>query len=143
MRWERLSMPGPNVLNHNIETVPRLYASVRPEANYRQSLDLLASAKRLDSSLTVKSGIMLGLGETTAEIRQTLKDIRSSGCSIATIGQYLQPTEKHLPVERFVPPEEFDTWRKAALSMGFAEVASGPFVRSSYHAKALYHRTTG
>jgi lipoic acid synthetase len=134
---------GPNVLNHNIETVPRLYASVRPEANYRQSLDLLASAKRLDSSLTVKSGIMLGLGETTAEIRQTLKDIRASGCSIATIGQYLQPTEKHLPVERFVPPEEFDTWRKVALSMGFAEVASGPFVRSSYHAKALYHRTTG
>jgi lipoic acid synthetase len=107
---------GPNVLNHNIETVPRLYASVRPEANYRQSLDLLASAKRLDSSLTVKSGIMLGLGETTAEIRQTLEDIRSSGCSIATIGQYLQPTEKHLPVERFVPPEEFDTWRKEALT---------------------------
>jgi len=133
----------PNVLNHNIETVPRLYPTVRPEADYQRSLDLLASAKQLAPSIAIKSGIMLGLGETAAEVSQTLKAIRLSGGSIVTIGQYLQPTEKHLSVERFVPPDEFDTWRKEALDLGFAEVASGPFVRSSYHAKAMYHRTTG
>jgi lipoic acid synthetase len=128
----------PDVLNHNIETVPRLYPTVRPEADYRRSLRLLQSANRLDPTLTVKSGIMLGLGETADEIRKALADLRSSACRVVTIGQYLQPTEKHLPVKRFVPPQEFDQWRREALALGFAEVASGPFVRSSYHARELY-----
>ena len=132
----------PNVLNHNIETVPRLYPTARPEADYQRSLDLLRSASRLDPAPAIKSGIMLGLGETADEVGRTLADLRSSSCRIVTIGQYLQPTEKHLPVERFVPPEEFDQWRRQALDLGFAEVASGPFVRSSYHAKELYQGTT-
>lgn len=128
----------PNVINHNIETVSRLYPTVRPEADYSRSLELLRSAGTLDANIATKSGIMLGLGETADEVSQTLCDLRSSGCRIITIGQYLQPTERHLPVTRFVPPEEFEHLRSEALKMGFSEVASGPFVRSSYHAKDLY-----
>jgi len=128
----------PDVLNHNLETVPRLYASVRPGALYRRSLDLLKQAKQIDPTIPTKSGLMLGLGEASGEIEKTLKDLLDSGCSILTLGQYLQPTREHLLVERFIPPEEFDYWKEIALEMGFSAVASGPFVRSSYHAKELF-----
>lgn len=134
----RVVAAGPDVLNHNIETVSRLYPFVRPQALYRRSLDLIQSVGQMDSSLAVKSGLMLGLGETEEEIRQCLADLRDAGCRMLTIGQYLQPSEKHLPVVRYVPPEEFTTWRREALQLGFAEVASGPFVRSSYHAAEHY-----
>lgn len=128
----------PDVLNHNIETVPRLYASVRQGAIYRRSLDLLKQAEQIDPTIPTKSGLMLGLGEASGEIEKTLKDLLDSGCSILTLGQYLQPTREHLPVKRYIPPEEFDHWKETALEMGFSAVASGPFVRSSYHAKELY-----
>jgi lipoyl synthase len=128
----------PDVLNHNIETVPRLYPVVRPEAVYRRSLDLLKQVVAFDSSIVAKSGLMLGLGENTGEILDTLKDLLNAGCRLLTLGQYLQPTKAHLPVKRFVPPQEFDNWRKIAIEMGFIEAACGPFVRSSYHAKKLY-----
>ena len=128
----------PDVLNHNIETVPRLYPVVRPEAVYRRSIDLLKQIVTLDSTIVTKSGLMLGLGEHPDEILNTLKDLLDAGCQLVTIGQYLQPTKANLPVERYIPPNEFDNWRNVALEMGFAEVASGPFVRSSYHAKQLY-----
>lgn len=127
----------PDVLNHNIETVPHLYPSVRPEAIYIRSLDLLGRALILDPSLATKSGLMLGLGESPEEIRETLRDLLDAGCSLLTLGQYLQPSKGHIEVARFVPPEEFDLWKKTAMDMGFARVASGPFVRSSYHARDL------
>ena len=128
----------PHVLNHNIETVPRLYPAVRPGAIYERSLQLLMRVKDLDPSIPTKSGLMLGLGEKPEEVQLTLQDLVQVGCSMLTMGQYLQPSRKHLPVERFIPPEEFDRWRERALHMGFAEVASGPFVRSSYHARELF-----
>jgi lipoyl synthase len=128
----------PDVLNHNIETVPRLYTIVRPEAIYQRSLDLLRQVVTFDSTIITKSGLMLGLGEQPEEILNALKDLLDAGCQLVTMGQYLQPTKAHLPVERYIPPKEFNNWHKIALEMGFAEVASGPFVRSSYHAKDLY-----
>jgi lipoic acid synthetase len=128
----------PDVLNHNVETVPRLYASVRPGALYQRSVDLLKSAHQVYPSLPTKSGLMLGLGERPEEVQQVLNDLLQAGCRILTLGQYLQPSAEHLPVERFVTPEEFEGWRKKALEMGFREVASGPFVRSSYHAQEAY-----
>ncbi|SEM40112.1 lipoic acid synthetase [Syntrophus gentianae] len=128
----------PDVLNHNLETVPRLYPAVRPEAEYQRSLKLLSRAKALDCSLPTKSGLMLGLGESSEEIRDSLQDLLAAGCRLLTLGQYLQPSTHHLPVERFVPPDEFARWRDIALEMGFSQVASGPFVRSSYHARDLY-----
>jgi lipoic acid synthetase len=128
----------PDVLNHNIETVPRLYIIVRPEAVYQRSLDLLKHVATFDSTIVIKSGLMLGLGEQPDEILDALKNLLDAGCQLVTIGQYLQPTKANLPVERYIPPKEFDHWRNVALEMGFAEVASGPFVRSSYHAKNLY-----
>ena len=128
----------PDVLNHNIETVPRLYPRVRPQAEYQRSLDIIQWAHEYDSTLPTKSGLMLGLGEEDAEVENTLKDLQSAGCRILTLGQYLQPSKDHLPVERFIPPEEFEAWRQKAIKIGFTEVASGPFVRSSYHAKELY-----
>jgi lipoic acid synthetase len=128
----------PDVLNHNIETVPRLYPEVRPQADYRQSLELLQRARRYDPQLPTKSGMMLGLGEAPDEIHKTLQDLREVECRILTLGQYLQPSRKHLPVKRYIPPEEFENWRQTALRLGFSEVASGPFVRSSYHAKELF-----
>ena len=132
----------PDVLNHNVETVPRLYASVRPQAVYQRSIDLLKNAHRLDPSIPAKSGLMLGLGERPEEVEQVLNDLLEAGCRILTLGQYLQPSADHLPVERFVTPEEFEELRKKALEMGFREVASGPFVRSSYHAQELFERRT-
>ena len=134
---------GPDVLNHNIETVPRLYPTVRPQAVYQRSLDLLKRVEKFTPGTPAKSGLMLGLGETDEEIRQTLEDLYAHGCRMLTLGQYLQPTGDHLPVERFVPPEEFEQWRTIALEIGFSEVASGPFVRSSYHAKRLYRAMEG
>ncbi len=128
----------PDVLNHNLETVPRLYNSVRPEAVYSRSLELLKKAKNFDPTIPTKSGLMLGLGEFPEEVEKTLEDLLDVGCSILTLGQYLQPTRKYLQVERFIHPEEFDSWRENALKMGFSKVASGPFVRSSYHARELY-----
>lgn len=128
----------PDVFNHNVETVPRLYPSVRPAAIYRRSLDLLKRVKDYDSGIHTKSGLMLGLGEQQGEIYKTLQDLLDAGCSLLTLGQYLQPTQNHLPVDRFVHPDEFDALRDKALEMGFAEVASGPFVRSSFQAPKLY-----
>ena len=128
----------PDVLNHNLETVPRLYDTVRPGADYHRSLQLLGNARRHDPDLPTKSGLMLGLGEKDAEIQQTLGDLRAVDCRMLTLGQYLQPSKTHLPVARFVPPEEFDHWKAVAEEMGFSEVASGPFVRSSYHARELF-----
>jgi len=128
----------PNVLNHNMETVLRLYPLVRPQADYHRSLALIRQVADLAPKLPTKSGLMLGLGETEAEIEQTLKDIVSVNCRILTLGQYLQPTKQHLPVVEFVPPEDFDKWREVALGLGFGEVASGPFVRSSYQAEQLF-----
>jgi lipoic acid synthetase len=132
----------PDVLNHNIETVPRLYPRVRPQAEYQRSLDILQWAYDYDSALPTKSGLMLGLGEKQQEVENTLEDLRAAHCRVLTLGQYLQPSKKHLPVDRFVPPEEFDEWRKKAIKIGFTEVASGPFVRSSYHAKELYQEVS-
>lgn len=132
---------GPNVLNHNVETVPRLYPMVRPQADYERSLILLKRVSSHRQAIPAKSGIMLGLGETDPEIKECLRDILNTGCRMLTLGQYLQPTRNHLPVARYVPPEVFDTWRERALEMGFGYVASGPFVRSSYHAKDLYRES--
>ena len=135
---ETVVSAGPEVLNHNLETVPRLYERVRPQAVYKRSLALLRRVRGIDPTMPTKSGLMLGLGETDAEIEQTLADLLSAGCRMLTLGQYLQPSRAHLPVARYVPPEEFDNWRRRALSMGFSQVASGPFVRSSYHARDLF-----
>jgi lipoic acid synthetase len=129
----------PEILNHNTETVPRLYKRVRPEARYEQSLELLARAdafrRQTGSAMKTKSGLMAGLGETTDELLATLSDLRGAGCDIATVGQYLQPHERRLPVEKYYTPEEFDDLRREGEAMGFLRVESGPLVRSSYHAK--------
>lgn len=132
----------PEVFNHNTETVPRLYRKVRgPKSDYRWTLHLLRRIKELDPSIKTKSGLMLGLGETTEEIFEVLADLRDVGCDLLTLGQYLMPSatmaDHYLPVVRYVPPEEFEFLGNAARRMGFAEVASGPFVRSSYHARDL------
>lgn len=129
---------GPDVLNHNLETVPRLYTVVRPEAVYSRSLRLLKDTARMAPSIPTKSGLMLGLGETDDEVERTLSDLLTVDCKMLTLGQYLQPTRAHLPVEKYVEPERFDRWRQIALGAGFEQVASGPFVRSSYHAHTLY-----
>ena len=130
---------SPDVLNHNIETVPRLYRRVRPDAIYERSLELLARAdafrKETGAAMRTKSGIMAGLGETADEIVATLADLRARGCDIATIGQYLQPYEKRLPVEKYYTPEEFEALGEAGRRLGFRHVESGPLVRSSYHAR--------
>lgn len=135
---ETVMAARPEVLNHNMETVARLYPEARPQADYHRSLELLARVGQIDPAIPAKSGIMLGLGESEAEVRQTIGDIRETGCRMLTIGQYLQPTVNHLPVVEFVPPEAFDRWRQVALEIGFDKVASGPFVRSSYHAGEMF-----
>lgn len=128
----------PDVLNHNLETVPRLYATVRPQADYKRSLELIRRVYEMDPAVPTKSGLMLGLGEHSQELKQVFSDLLEVNCRLLTLGQYLQPTKKHLSVKRFIPPEEFKNWRDTALEMGFLEVASGPFVRSSYNAFELY-----
>ena len=141
--WQALKTileAGPDVLNHNIETVAGLYPKVRPQAEYRRSLELLRQAKEINPQLPTKSGIMLGFGETHSELVQTWQDLLTSGCDILTMGQYLQPSAEHLQVERFVSPEEFTDLEKEALALGFSGVASGPFVRSSYQAEKLYRQ---
>ncbi|HEX3878738.1 MAG TPA: lipoyl synthase [Bryobacteraceae bacterium] len=125
---------APDVLNHNTETVPRLYRQVRLGARYERSLGVLAHAKYLRPQTPVKSGLMLGLGETTEEVLQTMRDLRAHNVDILTLGQYLRPSPKHLPIVRYVPPAEFDDFRREGYAMGFAHVESGPLVRSSYHA---------
>lgn len=123
-----------NVLNHNLETVERLFANVRPQASYRRSLDVLRALGRLRPGLTLKSGLMLGLGETDEDVDRALRDLRAAGVEILTLGQYLRPSESHCPVHRYLSPSEFSAWRERALSLGFRTVAAGPLVRSSYHA---------
>ncbi|HEY2017823.1 MAG TPA: lipoyl synthase [Bryobacteraceae bacterium] len=125
---------GPHVFNHNMETVPRLYRRVRPQADYRQSLDVLSFARRYSASVLTKSGFMVGLGEKDEEVRTLLADLRAAGTDVATIGQYLQPTRRNLPVTEFIEPRQFDAWRDHGLSLGFKAVFSGPLVRSSYMA---------
>lgn len=132
---------GPEVLNHNLETVPRLYPSVRPMANYRRSLMVLESAGRTIPRAVIKSGLMVGLGETRDEILQTMDDLRQVGCDALTLGQYLAPSRSHHPVVRYIPPEEFDALKDHALSRGFSGVASGPYVRSSYRAEQLFRES--
>jgi lipoic acid synthetase len=124
----------PDVLNHNLETVPRLYAEVRPGARYFHSLRLLDQAKRLDPSGFTKSGIMVGLGEERGEMLQVMDDLRAAQVDFLTIGQYLQPTPKHHPIADFVTPDEFESYRRLALGKGFLMVAASPLTRSSYHA---------
>jgi lipoic acid synthetase len=131
---QRVIEAAPEVFNHNTETVPRLYHRVRRNADYRRTLDLLDQVKQTAPEMKTKSGLMLGLGETAEELHQVFVDLRSVGCDMLTLGQYLQPTPAHLPVERYVPPEEFDALGELARGLGFSMVASGPFVRSSYHA---------
>jgi len=130
---------GPvDVLGHNVETVPRLYPTVRPAASFERSLDLLRRARERRSDLPTKSGLMLGLGESHDEIEEVIVRLCSVGCSILTLGQYLQPTRDQLPVARYVAPEEFDDWADRARSLGFSAVQAGPLVRSSYHAAQLH-----
>lgn len=125
---------GPDLFNHNIETVERLYKTVRPQADYSQSLTVLRFAKQYRPMTLTKSGAMLGLGETSAEVERLLRDLRSADVDIATLGQYLQPSRRNLPVREYVPPARFDAFREFGLAMGFKHVFSGPFVRSSYMA---------
>ena len=131
---ERIVREHPDVLNHNVETVPSLYANVRPGATYERSIGLLRRVKEIDSSIITKSGIMVGLGEDEDEVKSVIEDLIGAGCSMLTIGQYLQPSHKHLPVLEYITPEQFESYRIFALERGFSFVASGPLVRSSYHA---------
>jgi len=125
---------APDVLNHNTETVPRLYRQVRLGARYERSLEVLAYAKEIAPATPTKSGLMLGLGERPDEVLDVMRDLRAHGVDILTLGQYLRPSPRHLPIVRYVPPAEFDEFRRAGYEMGFAHVESGPLVRSSYHA---------
>ena len=125
---------GPAVLNHNTETVPELYARVRPKGRYPRSLELLRRVKEFDPAMPTKSGLMVGLGESAEQLHRTFADLREQGCDLLTVGQYLRPTPKHLPVVRYWHPDEFAALREHALSLGFAHVEAGPLVRSSYHA---------
>jgi lipoic acid synthetase len=124
----------PDIFNHNLETVPRLYKRVRPGADYQHSLDLLKTFGERFSNVPTKSGLMLGLGEKIEEVESVMQDLRQHGVSLLTLGQYLQPTKHHLPVERYLSPAEFEALAKSGYQMGFSHVASAPMVRSSYHA---------
>lgn len=137
---ETVLRAGPAVLNHNLETVKRLYPLARPQADYWRSLEILRTCREIAPELPLKSGLMLGLGETEHEIEQAIRDLAESGCSILTMGQYLQPTRHHLPVERYLKPEEFRSLKRTGHAAGIAQIASGPFVRSSYRARELYTR---
>jgi len=135
---KRVVEAHPEVVNHNIETVPRLYPEVRPGADYNRSLELLFRVKNLDSEIVTKSGLILGLGETKAEVLEVMNDLRETNCDLLTIGQYLSPSPQHHPVVRFVLPEEFTDYEDIGKEMGFAQVASAPLVRSSFKATELY-----
>jgi lipoic acid synthetase len=135
---------GPHIFNHNMETVERLYARVRPQAQYRRSLEVLRFARsHAAQGRAIKSGLMVGLGEEAREVERLLDDLREAGVGIVTIGQYLQPTRQNMPVVSFVPPSQFDAWRGYGLSIGFQTVLSGPFVRSSYMAEMVALQAAG
>ena len=144
--WDALEIilqAKPEVLNHNTETIQRLYRRVRPQGDYQRSLELLKRSRQLRPEVYTKSGLMVGLGETDAEVREAMEDLRAVDCDILTLGQYLQPTPKHLAVEGFIPPEQFDTWQQFGESIGFLQVVASPLTRSSYHAeqvRALMHQ---
>ena len=133
----------PAVINHNLETVPRLYPTVRPQADYHRSLRLLTEVKRLHSEAATKSGFMVGLGERQEEVSSLLRDLRKANCDLVTIGQYLRPSQDHHPVVDYIHPELFEAYRQEAEELGFSGVASGPYVRSSYKAEKLYRRAKG
>jgi len=138
--WEALAQilaANPEVLNHNTETIERFYRRVRPQGSYERSLELLRRTRELTPWIYTKTGIMVGLGETDAEVRQTMRDLRSVNCDILTIGQYLQPSQKHLGVQEFVRPEQFDAWREYGEAIGFLQVVASPLTRSSYHAEQV------
>ena len=138
--WAALEMilqAQPEVLNHNTETVPRLYRRVRPQGQYARTLELLQRSRQLAPWIYTKSGIMVGLGETDAEIRQVMEDLRAVDCDILTIGQYLQPSQKHLKVDDFIPPEQFAAWQQFGEAIGFLQVVASPLARSSYHAEQV------
>lgn len=135
--WDALTeiiASKPDIINHNIETVPELYDRVRPQASYSRSLELLRQVKGIDTRIFTKSGLMLGLGETDEQVLRVMADLLAAGCDILTIGQYLRPSEDHIPIHEYITPEKFAALRDEGLSMGFRYVASGPFVRSSYKA---------
>lgn len=134
---ETLCHAKPEVLNHNTETVPRLYRRVRPQGNYQRSLELLQRTHEVAPWIYTKSGLMVGLGETDSEIRQVMQDLRGVNCDILTIGQYLQPSQKHLNIADFITPAQFDAWRDYGESLGFLQVVSSPLTRSSYHAEQV------
>ena len=134
---ESILAARPDVLNHNTETIPRLYRRVRPQGDYARTVELLRRTRELAPKIYTKSGIMAGLGETNDEVRQVMADLRSVDCDILTIGQYLQPSPKHLAVQDFITPRQFDDWRLAGESMGFLQVVSSPLTRSSYHAEQV------
>jgi lipoyl synthase len=134
---DRVIEARPEVYNHNLETVPRLYRKVRGKADYRRSLDLLRQVKERAPNMVTKSGLMLGIGETVGELFDVFADLRAIGCDVLTLGQYLAPTLKHIPVARYLPPAEFDAIAEKAQLLGFQQVVAGPFVRSSYHADEM------
>jgi lipoic acid synthetase len=134
---ETILSAHPNVLNHNTETIPRLYKRTRPQGDYQRTLELLRRTKELAPWVYTKSGLMVGLGETVDEVIEVMADLRSSDCDILTIGQYLQPSQKHLDVQEFVHPDRFANWQKVGESMGFLQVVSSPLTRSSYHAEEV------
>ena len=140
---ETVVKAGPQVVNHNVETVPRLYPEVRPGADYGRSVELLYRVKRLNPKIVTKSGLMLGLGETSDEVIEVMKDLIEADCDLLTIGQYLQPSPKHHPVVRFVTTEEFSEYERIGGDMGFANIASAPLVRSSFKAAELYAKVKG
>ncbi len=134
---ETILLAAPEVLNHNTETVPRLYRRTRPQGDYDRTLELLKKSRLIAPRVYTKSGLMVGLGETDAEIRQVMSDLRRVDCDILTLGQYLQPSQKHLQVQSFITPEQFDAWRLFGETIGFLQVVSSPLTRSSYHAEKV------
>ena len=138
--WKALAIilqGQPEVLNHNTETIPRLYKKVRPQGSYQRSLELLQKTRELAPTIYTKSGIMVGLGETDSEIKAVMRDLRQVDCDILTIGQYLQPSPKHLEVKEFIKPDQFHTWQKFGESLGFLQLVATPLTRSSYHAEEV------
>jgi lipoyl synthase len=138
--WDALATilsAAPEVLNHNTETIARLYRRVRPQGDYGRSLELLRRTRNLAPWVYTKSGLMVGLGETDAEVRSAMQDLRTADCDILTLGQYLQPSQKHLGVQEFIPPAQFEAWRAYGESIGFLQVVASPLTRSSYHAEQV------
>ena len=140
---EKVALSKPDVFGHNIETVKRLYPTARNSSDYDSSLRLLKWVKEFDAEQLTKSGMMLGLGETREEIIETMKDLRLAGCDILTLGQYLRPGPKNIPVERFLEPDEFESYREIGFRLGFKDVSAGPFIRSSYFAERSYKKIKG